>query len=259
MAAPVPMLLTLDVDWASDAIVSPIIDELVEHQVRATWFITHDSPATRRLLATPELFEVGLHPNFAVGSTHGASPEQVMRHLKTIAPAARAVRTHGLLQSTALLRTMHEQFAVEIDASLYLPGGPVIPHDLHLHPDIPPLCRVPFSWEDDLEMARPDPAFAADDPRLAGRLHLFNFHPIHIALNSCTFAPYQSCKQSVDIGRCTPADIERFANRRAPGAGTLFRELVRALATCGGSRTLTQFVAAWRAGAEGPDFAGRPF
>ena len=47
--------LTLDVDWAPDFMIDFAAEILVEHGVRATWFVTHDSPALTRLRAQPIL------------------------------------------------------------------------------------------------------------------------------------------------------------------------------------------------------------
>jgi peptidoglycan/xylan/chitin deacetylase (PgdA/CDA1 family) len=63
--------VTLDVDWASDAMIDQTARILLEHEVPATWFITHASAAVDRLRDHPELFELGIHPNFLPGSTHG--------------------------------------------------------------------------------------------------------------------------------------------------------------------------------------------
>ena len=53
MNAPV---LTLDVDWAPDWVIDEVSAILVEKRVRATWFVTHGSPAIERLKDYPGLF-----------------------------------------------------------------------------------------------------------------------------------------------------------------------------------------------------------
>ena len=57
------LVLTLDMDWAPDCAIDFVSEELVSREVRATWFVTHASPAVHRLREHPELFELGIHPN----------------------------------------------------------------------------------------------------------------------------------------------------------------------------------------------------
>jgi hypothetical protein len=75
MRTPQRVLLTLDIDWAPDAAIDFVAEILVSRGVKATWFVTHDSPGVRRLRARPDLFELGIHPNFLPGSSHGRSGE----------------------------------------------------------------------------------------------------------------------------------------------------------------------------------------
>lgn len=158
-------LITLDVDWASDEVVDATADLLVEAGVRATWFVTHDSPATRRLAARSDLFEVGLHPNFLPGSTHGATPRDVLTHLSGLAPTARTVWTHSLHQSTPILALMASEFGIRHDLSIFLPGTPFIsPHTFFVLPGTP-LLRLPYFWEDDHEMHLSAPEFSFAAPR----------------------------------------------------------------------------------------------
>ena len=63
-----PVYLTIDVDWVPDFMIAALADCLVRRGMKATWFITHDSPAIRDVLGE-SLFEVGIHPNIAPNST----------------------------------------------------------------------------------------------------------------------------------------------------------------------------------------------
>ena len=46
-------LITIDIDWASDEIIDHVSDILLSKKVKATWFITHDSPSIRKLVDYP--------------------------------------------------------------------------------------------------------------------------------------------------------------------------------------------------------------
>jgi len=239
-------LITLDVDWASDEMIRHCAGILVEHGVKATWLVTHASNALGELAARPELFELGIHPNFHAGSTQGDTPEATLEQLLRIVPGARTVRTHGLFQSTALLRLMVGEFGIENDLSLLLPDAAhLAPHEFHLPEGV--LRRFPTFWEDDVEMLRPGPSFSFDDAkyRVPG-LKIFDFHPVLIALNARTLDPYRRLKAEHDIGQLSMAELAPHVNRDEPGDETLFRALVEHIAGVGaGGQTVAELAREW--------------
>src|ERR1035441_3475149 len=72
--------ISMDVDWAPDFAIDFVAERLIASRVRATWFVTHRSPAIERLRQHRDLFELGIHPNFLPGSSHGDSPAAVLQH-----------------------------------------------------------------------------------------------------------------------------------------------------------------------------------
>src|SRR5262245_52214399 len=114
-------VLTLDVDWAPDFIINFVSTILIQNKIRATWFITHNSPSIEKLRAYPDLFELGIHPNFLRGSTHGTTEVDVLMHCMKLVPGATSLRTHGLFQSTGLLAQVVELTSINTDCSLFLP------------------------------------------------------------------------------------------------------------------------------------------
>jgi hypothetical protein len=220
------VLLTLDVDWAPDFAIRTAARKLEEAQVRSTWFVTHASPATRELLARPDLFEVGIHPNFLPGSTHGPDPSAVLRHCLSIAPEARSMRSHGLCASTAILGAVIRETDIRVDGTLFLPRtaglGPV---DYYFSGRS--LLRIPHFFEDDFEMERPAPAWELAPLLALGEgLKVFDFHPVHVALNSPDMDPYTELKRRCPrLDRAAPQDIVDLVHRGS-GAGTLFDEVV---------------------------------
>ena len=172
--------LTLDVDWAPNFMIDFVAAILIEHHVRATWFITHESPSLERLRMHSDLFELGIHPNFFPGSTHGESPGAVLRHCMRLVPQAVSVSTHGLLQSTALLAQIMDETPVMIDVSLFLPHAPGLgPVEYQWAQRT--LLRVPYFWEDDFEMERATPCWQLESLLVGGSgLKVFDFHPVHI-------------------------------------------------------------------------------
>jgi hypothetical protein len=209
--------LTLDVDWAPDFMIDAAADALIARDVRATWFVTHASPAIDRLRERPDLFELGIHPNFLAGSTHGDTPEAVVAHCLDLVPEATAVRTHCLLQSTPLHDALLAGGRIEVDVSLFLPRARHVEAVVQHSPG-GRLLRLPYVWQDNMEMYSPDPMWDVgavldgDGPRI------FDFHPVHVWLNSAQFAPYERMKQTVPLPQVAAEDTARY---RHAGTGTM--------------------------------------
>jgi len=220
-------LITLDIDWAPDEVIAEVSGILLKKGVKSTWFITHDSPAIRKLADYPELFELGLHPNFNTGSSQGDSPNDVMMFLKKIYPHSSLIRTHGLIQSTDLLAMLTTRFNIEADVSIFLPGTPdIIPHEMYFSKESKSLIRIPYFWEDDFEFYKPVSCWSFDDQRYhCSGLKVFNFHPIHVVLNSQDEKAYQSIKSGKKIQDSTMLEIKPMINKGI-GTRTLFVDLV---------------------------------
>ena len=218
--------VTLDIDWAPDFVIDSVADELMSRQVPATWFVTHDSPAVDRLRQC-DLFELGIHPNFLSGSTHGSGVDEVLDHCMQLVPDATSMRSHGLYQSTAMLARVVEQTPISIDVSLFL----------HNATNLAPiefwwkgksLTRVPYSWEDDVEMQIPNARWRCPELNINCGLQIFDFHPIHIYLNSSGIRNYERVKQRGLLSSLEPRHIDGFINPEE-GTRTVFANLVRKL------------------------------
>ncbi len=227
------LIMTLDIDWAPDFVIDEIAASLVGAGVKATWFVTHASPAVDRLKARPDLFELGLHPNFLPGSTHGATPAAALRHCLELVPQARSFRSHGLVQSTAILDLAIEH-GLEADVSLYLPHARRLAPVEHWRGGRC-LWRVPYMWEDDFEMDRPAPLWSLKDLLGHTGLKVLDFHPIHVWLNGADMSAYAALKQRFpNLPAATPAGAEPL-RRHGAGPGRMFAEVVRHLAAAGQS------------------------
>lgn len=229
--------LTLDVDWAPDWIIDSVAGRLVRAGVRATWFATHLSPAIARLQAAA-LFEVAPHPNFLSGSSHGDSPETVLRTVREWFPHATAVRTHSLFQSERLMQLMTVH-GFRVDCSLHLPqASHVVPHRLRFSTGGPWLTRVPHVFQDNMHMLGggelgSDPLWL-DTPGLK----VMDFHPLHIALNSIDISAYERLKAEAELPRVQPQDIARHV-AKGFGIACFFDAILERLQR-GSSRTVSE-------------------
>jgi hypothetical protein len=231
--------ITLDVDWAPDAAIDAAAERLLEARVPATWFLTHDSPAVERLRKHPELFELGLHPNFLPGSTQGSTPDEVLDFCMRLAPGATSFRTHGLVQSTPLLDRILARTPLRVDVSIFLPHARCV-EPLSYWWQGRRLVRLPYFWEDDFEMERPEPCWSAKCLLDRPGLRIFDFHPIHVALNSSDLSAYQDLKRAQPELARVAAEAIASRTQQGEGAGSLFAELVAHCAAEGDARWISK-------------------
>jgi len=244
-----PVLVTLDIDWAPDWVIEDIAGRLSRAGVRATLFATHDSPAMRALAKEP-LFEIGLHPNFLPGSSHGTTPDEIFATLRGWYPDGTACRTHSLVMSEPLLARMACEFGIEIDCSVHLPrASHVTPHELHLSEQGDSLVRLPHVFQDNMHAMARQPWTVAGAELDTPGWKVLNFHPVHIVLNSATLAVYETFKRRGPLSSLTRDDLPPV-DASLPGTGSLF-DTVLAKLSKQRSFTVSESIALWKSGRQG--------
>ncbi len=169
--------LTIDVDWAQDAILADTLQLLIDYDVSATIFATHKTPLLEGL---SEKIEVGIHPNFndlLMGK--GGNFQKVIDDLMTHFPSAKGVRSHSLTQSSHILNYF-VSIGLTYDSNLFLPYQNVAPF-FHFNGFV----RIPYHWEDDyhygIGRTFDTVGLNLDDHH---SWNILNFHPIHVFLNT---------------------------------------------------------------------------
>lgn len=186
--------LTMDTDWASDEVLAFALDWFEANAVPATIFVTHDTPLLARMRANSRI-RLGIHPNFY--PLLNAKPDRGDYHetvaaLKRLVPEAIIARSHGLVDAGIIL----DEFAAQrckADSNLFIPFSSGISLQPFAH--YSGLTRIPYFYEDDaycFDAAKPSPeAHLRLDPT---GLKVFNFHPIHLFLNTETMERYGSSR-----------------------------------------------------------------
>ncbi len=207
----------MDLDWAPDWAVAESAQLVLKHGMAVTLFVTNDTPALKEL-ASSDRVELGVHPNYMPGSSHGATPAQVMDHVTALVPGARGVRSHGLWRGTSFVVDYGAR-GLDYEASDLL----------FLHPGITGgrywngVAQLPIWWEDDVQMLYGRAMTLADVPLAdAPPLAVLNFHPILIALNSANLDGYQALKAELGaagrtLAEATREEIARFENTAESG------------------------------------------
>lgn len=230
-------IVTLDIDWAPDYMIDHVVELLDRYGVAATWFVTHDSAAVQNLRRNP-LFEVGIHPNFLPGSTHGADPIEILDHVLSIVPEAVSSRSHAVVQSGPLLELLSRK--VRIDSTIFLPEMPGI-RPVKFLSATGDLWRIPFFWADDYELRKYCSSWDLEAFVSAEGLKVMLFHPVHVFLNTPNLESYQRFrKETPRLTALAHSDARLF---RHSGFGTeaLFMALLRHL-SAGGARRLKDCV-----------------
>ena len=123
------------------------LDLLAKHNIKATYFITHDCPSVERI--RKEGHTLGLHPNLLPGSSHGKTPTEAIEYLLQIAPEAVVIRTHALVQSSPILYEIFHSFPqLKYDLSILMYGFEHIGKFSWKYDGVE-FERINYNWEDD--------------------------------------------------------------------------------------------------------------
>ena len=159
----------------------------------ATWFATHETPMLDRLRANPK-FELGIHPNFNFllegDDRNGRNAEEVIDRMLEIIPEAVCVRSHSMMQSSILLNLFYEK-GLKYDCNHFIPYKEKI--NLKPYRCWNNLIKVMYSWEDDIECMFGN-SFAFNHFEFKSELNVFDFHPIHLFLNTKDLSLYESTR-----------------------------------------------------------------
>jgi hypothetical protein len=172
---------TIDLDWAAESMIEETLAIFRDADVPLTPFLTHASPIIAREFTVERAGDVGVHPNFHAGSSHGETTDAIIDCVLGLWPAARCFRSHGFVDSSIIASAFYAR-GLRYDSNLFL----------HLQSHVVPLShssglvRFPVFLEDDVLLARePTVEIRPLLPMLrTPGLKIFNFHPELVALNS---------------------------------------------------------------------------
>jgi hypothetical protein len=205
--------LTFDIDWASDFVLSDTINLLETYDVKATFFATHETPILETIRKNPN-FEIGIHPNFddlLLTSEHRLdNATDRLREILKIVPEAQSMRSHSTTNSSRILEIASD-FGIKFDCNYLIPYQSnivVTPWRLWNK-----LVRAPYIYEDDVSMLYGLPEQSMKMVTERQGLRVFNFHPIHVYLNSKTLGNY-------DTSRSVQRDEKKLRLFKEEGRGT---------------------------------------
>jgi len=215
------IFLTLDVEWASDEVLSYVLNKILQHEVKITIFCTHESLLLDKMLSDSRI-ELGIHPNFnfLLNGDHryGKSIDEVISHWKRIVPEACSIRSHCVTNG----ELFHESFSnhgLKYDCNYFLPQSSGI-EARPWHNPSKNLIFVPVTWEDDDHCMYKWPFDAKRFVNHKG-LKVFSFHPVTILLNIESIDRYYNSKPFY-------MDYKKLLRNRNPNVGieTFLEDLI---------------------------------
>lgn len=207
--------LSFDVDWAPEEVIEDTLLLLNEYSnVDATFFATHRS----KLLMESE-HEVGIHPNFntLLKNESKTDYKSIIDELVELYPNSKGYRGHCLTNSSLIFDYLSSLNFI-YESNCLLPYSKSL--SIYKYPHN--LIRIPFNFEDDVHFGFDKP-FDIDTLELdQADLHVFNFHPIHIFINTGVSNHYDKAKKYYQ----SPKDLIEYRNTKTLGARDLLKALL---------------------------------
>jgi ubiquinone/menaquinone biosynthesis C-methylase UbiE len=224
--------LTADTDWASDFALQYFLDLAAEFGIVPTVFATHRSPVLEAAESRGAV-EIGIHPNFLPGSSHGSSTIDVLDHVCRLFPRARGSRSHYFRDDSQVTSELVRRgFTHDSNLCLYLQRD-LIP--LHHQSG---LVRFPVFWEDDVHFRNTGGDWQLDRylPRFTTPgLKVLNVHPFLLVANVPSLDAYERVRSR--IATLGPDNLP-LIRHSGDGPDTFLRRLLSSLVG-GGERFAT--------------------
>lgn len=200
--------LTFDTDWCPEFAIKEILDIIRENNLKATFFVTHDSKLCREIDGYGDNIEIGIHPNFFSNSTQGSQDEEILDNLIKIYPNAIGVRSHSLFCNSRLLNLFKTK-GLSYDSNLFL----------WKEKDIAPfrnwndLIRIPYFWEDYPHIFLNMPIKFDSNILSQKGLKIFNFHPILVYLNCSNLNSYENLKEKGPVLNLKMDIVDKYVSK----------------------------------------------
>ncbi|MDC3260121.1 hypothetical protein OAU66_01030 [bacterium] len=189
-------VLSFDVDWAIDEVIEDVISMINKTEVKCTFFVTHYTPILEKMRSSPNI-ELGIHPNFNPlidKEVSSLTAKQTITKLMEIVPEAKVLRSHSMTHSARWL-SLYKEFGITHLSQYYMNGVDTIQPFLHVNG----LTEVPVYFADDGYIFIEDHQKWQNKPlksifQQSNYIQVYNFHPIHVSLNTNSFSFYNETK-----------------------------------------------------------------
>lgn len=217
---------TSDIDWAPDEVIEDMLGIFDKYNQKCTMFATHESES---IINVKNIHEIGIHPNFNSlfsQNEQNLNSEKIIDDLMESYPNSIGVRSHSTTSSSGLLDLFYKK-GLKYDSNLFIPYQDIYPFELWNG-----FLRIPYNWEDDVHFLY-NKSFSQTELCLDKEYLIFDFHPIHVFLNTESESRYLSAKKFYK----DPDKLVEYRNTSTLGARTL---LISLLETCSNNNIITQ-------------------
>lgn len=218
-------ILSFDIDWAIDEAIEECLLIVLKAGVKATFFVTHDTPILDTLKNSKGI-ELGIHPNFdglINKNVNSKTSDEIIKDLKVFTPSAQVIRSHGMTHSGRWL-PLYQANQIKFSSQYFMNGVDTIQPFSHLNGIIE--APVYFAddgliWESDkIGLRKAITRFSLNG--INNFLCVYNFHPIHVALNCSSYKDYIDSKNDV----LNKNKIQWFSEKRS-GVKNILIELLK--------------------------------
>ncbi|RAZ38564.1 polysaccharide deacetylase WbmS family protein [Campylobacter hyointestinalis] len=196
------IFVTFDMDWCSDDVLSYTLDIIEKYDLKATFFVTHQTTLLERMKDNPNI-ELGIHPNFNFllngDFRQGKNIDEIIKFYKNIIEKVGwggynvvSVRSHSITQNSLILDSFDKNGLI-YDCNTFIPFSSGIKCRPYRH-FTDKLIKIPYFWEDDVHCLY-NWEWNVDKFINYDGLKVFDFHPIHVYLNTENLARYEQSRE----------------------------------------------------------------
>ncbi len=215
---------TVDLDWASDAVLEYALSPILKRNIPLTIFSTHNSEWLISHSANNHNIELEIHPNFCSNSSHGNSYEEVFNYCNQLKTERNGFRSHKYFDTNEI----NEYFKSEG----YKYSSNICTDLQYVKPFINRvgLLSIPLFMEDGgLLLQKHSLTLDTILKKLPTKgTIVFLFHPMHLAFNSNNFDTMKTLKSSITIQEYQNISVEIITQKRnnSFGINNLLWELI---------------------------------
>jgi len=180
------LYLTMDTDWCTEEVLEYALNLFRARRLPCTVFAAGAYAALQQ--REEAMLEIGLHPNF-----NGAAQEQYEQRLATLLrlyPEAAGVASHAMTSNTPLLN-LFKHHGLRYDRNILRYRDAAAQAFVYYNG----LLRLPVFWEDDIWFTvEPGARFSVKLLERDRFRLIFNFHPIHLFMNTASTGHYHAFK-----------------------------------------------------------------
>jgi hypothetical protein len=206
---------TADVDWASEESLEECHRLFESFGITVTYFMTHPSEVLQNL-HDKNAINVGIHPNFLKGSSHGEGFEAVIEYCTTKLPKTECFRSHRYYDVTDITHGLKSK-GFKYDSNVCT----LLQQNIQPFKHESGLIRFPTFFEDGTYLFNNFPLEKLVIPKIFSQnnLMIISVHPMHMVMNSPNIKYSRNVKDKLTRDEWNNMSGETLIKERFDGRG----------------------------------------